>query len=249
MYAAGGSTYMRSRQYTFGDGSMPPSRARVRLRVSDGTTTSYSSYHSGGSAWEYLTVTFTVASDATAVNVGLAVDTGDTSGYIDGAQVVEGSSASGFQPRVHLFNQFPRTAILFASQIVKVTGSWTLTLVPDTSQILGFVYRQDSAANANNGDSYDIGVWLAAGTYTMTILGSTTNNMGKLEWYVDGELNAAAQDWYSAALTANVIKTGTLTVLGDGYHVLTGKTNGKNASSSDYLFRWTALYIVPLLGE
>lgn len=53
--------------------------SRARVGISDGTSTTYSSYHTGGSTPELLSVTATLASSASACDVILSVDTGDTS--------------------------------------------------------------------------------------------------------------------------------------------------------------------------
>lgn len=95
-YVDMGSTYIQSRIFTFGAWVYAAAVDRVRLRVNDGVTTSYSSYHTGGSTWEFLTVTVTAGVAVTAFTVGLAVDTGNTSGYIDGAMLVEGSTPFPF---------------------------------------------------------------------------------------------------------------------------------------------------------
>ncbi len=95
-YVDMGSTYIQSRVYTFGAWVYAAVASRARLRVNDGVTTSYSSYHTGGSTWEFLTCTVTAGAAVTAFTVGLAVDTGNTSAYIDGAMLVEGSTPFPF---------------------------------------------------------------------------------------------------------------------------------------------------------
>lgn len=66
--------------------------SRARVGVSDGSTTTYSSYHTGGSTPELLTVTATLASSASAFNVILSVGTGDTSATFAHVVACEGSS-------------------------------------------------------------------------------------------------------------------------------------------------------------
>ena len=58
---------------------------RARIAINDGTTTTYSSYHTGGSTWEWLTVTASVAAGTETVHFRNYVDTGDTTAYFDGA--------------------------------------------------------------------------------------------------------------------------------------------------------------------
>lgn len=66
--------------------------SRARIGISDGSTTTYSSYHTGGGAPELLSVTVTLASSASACDLILSVDTGDTSGTFAHVVACEGSS-------------------------------------------------------------------------------------------------------------------------------------------------------------
>jgi len=101
MYIALGSIFVRSRQYTIGAWVYATVASRVRLRADDGVTVSNSSYHSGGSSWEWITLTYTPGAAVTQFKIGLQVDTGNTSGYIDAVAVVEGSTiSSGYYPQI-----------------------------------------------------------------------------------------------------------------------------------------------------
>lgn len=67
----------------------------VRLSISDGVTTSYSSYHTGSTAAELLSVTHTVSSSATALYVSIQMTVSGTY-YIGQTMLSHGSSASDF---------------------------------------------------------------------------------------------------------------------------------------------------------
>jgi hypothetical protein len=58
-----------------------------------------SSYHTGNSTWQLLTVTVTVNASETSLYACGLVFNGDTSAYFDGAMLVEGSSAFAFSPK------------------------------------------------------------------------------------------------------------------------------------------------------
>lgn len=66
--------------------------SRVRVGINDGTSTTYSSYHSGDGEPEDLEVSVTLTADASKVQIVLSVDTGNTMGSFDFAPMVEGSS-------------------------------------------------------------------------------------------------------------------------------------------------------------
>jgi len=63
-----------------------------------------------------------------------------------------------------------------------------------------------------------------------------------VDWYLDGAIFAAGQDWYSAVAAYNVVKTVALTISGDGYHVLKGVINGQNGASAGYTLAVTKFW-------
>jgi len=98
-HEAKGADYYKSRTVTFGVWVYATVADRAKLGIGDGLTNSWSSFHTGGSTWEWLTVTKTFAAGATEGRMLCFIDTGDTSGYFDGAMLVEGSSAFAFSPK------------------------------------------------------------------------------------------------------------------------------------------------------
>ncbi|KKL53301.1 hypothetical protein LCGC14_2276810, partial [marine sediment metagenome] len=60
--------------------------SRARLNINDGVGGSFSSYHTGGSGWEQLTVTHTVNANPTALQLRGWIQDGDTSAYFDDAE-------------------------------------------------------------------------------------------------------------------------------------------------------------------
>jgi hypothetical protein len=93
------STYYRNRTLIFGCWVYATVANRARFALGDDQYTSYSSYHTGSSAWEWLTVTYTVDAIAIILAVYLRVDNGNTDAYFDGAMCVEGESAFAFSPK------------------------------------------------------------------------------------------------------------------------------------------------------
>jgi hypothetical protein len=95
-----GIAYWKGRTVTFGCWVYATVASRARLRLyTKADSISYSSYHTGNSTWQFLTVTATVSATATNVQCGCFIDTGDTSAYFAGAMCVEGSSAFAFSPK------------------------------------------------------------------------------------------------------------------------------------------------------
>jgi hypothetical protein len=114
----------------------------------------------------------------------------------------------------------------------------------DTAQNYAFYLNQVAPANGQYGD---LGTYFpVALTYTVSVLGVTTNNSGKLDWTLDGVSVGGAgvgQDWYSVGTVYNSVKTFSLTVSSIGYHKLRFTINGKSGAS--YYFPFTKLMIVP----
>ena len=94
----GGLTYLRGRTFTLGGWVYATVPNRARLELGDGVTTSISAYHSGSSAWEWLTATIVADSAASALPALCKIKQGDTTAWFDGLQVAEGTLAPAFTP-------------------------------------------------------------------------------------------------------------------------------------------------------
>lgn len=111
----------------------------------------------------------------------------------------------------------------------------------DNAQAYGY-YTYTSS----DSDEFTNGFVCRAGTYTLKILGVTDADRGKLDIYIDSVLVSSGQDWYAASTTKNVTKSvASATISTDGYHTLRCKTNGKNASSSNYYMAITKIWLTP----
>lgn len=80
------------RKMTFGAWVYATVASRARLSIGDGVGTTNSSYHTGDSTWQFLTVTRNIDPTATRIRCGMEVNTGNTVGYFDGGVLVEGAS-------------------------------------------------------------------------------------------------------------------------------------------------------------
>jgi hypothetical protein len=71
---------------------------RARISVWDGSVNTFSAYHTGGGAYEFLTVALTLGAGITALQIRLHVDTGNTTAYFDFGVFTLGSGISGAMP-------------------------------------------------------------------------------------------------------------------------------------------------------
>lgn len=67
-----------------------------RLTVGDGVSSTSSDWHTGGSGWEFLTVTHTISAAATNVRVSLVVAS-NGAGYFSGATLIRSDQAPAFE--------------------------------------------------------------------------------------------------------------------------------------------------------
>lgn len=243
VYANGGKTYMRGRTYVAGAWVYATLGSRARLRANDGTTTTYSAYHTGSSTWEWLTFNFVVGAGATVVNVGLAVDTGNTAAYMEGLSVVEGTTLTyPIQPALAI-NALPKRATMWHDEATVLAGNPLAYNV--TSTLAYNVYISQGAASGALNDAFTHGFWLQGGTYTFSALGFTTTIGGQIDWYFDNVKLISVQDWYAASGVLNTVKTASVTIVGDGYHVLKGVVPSKNGSSGGYVIPLIKYWLKP----
>jgi hypothetical protein len=138
---------------------------------------------------------------------------------------------------------FPKRATMWHDWALATTGN-AIAAVNISTQNYALASYQNPPAN---GDTFTHGCLLAAGTYTLKILGITDPSYGKIDWYLDGVSIATGQDWYSAgALVKNVVKTvANVSVVGSGWHILRGTVNGKNGTSTNYYIALTKYDFIP----
>lgn len=80
------------KELTFGCWVHSAYQDHARIALTDDTGTTYSSYHSGGSTWRWLTVTRTIDSGTAYIRAGLYPSTTFIEGMYDAAVLVEGDS-------------------------------------------------------------------------------------------------------------------------------------------------------------
>ena len=106
-----------------------------------------------------------------------------------------------------------------------LTWSATVTMWYNTLQ-----YQSPFAA-AGNSFSYPFP--MAAGTYTMYIMGGTNASGGIITWYIDG-VSQGTTDTYASGSTTRTQWTAAVTVVGTGMHTLQGSVLTKNGASGGY---------------
>jgi hypothetical protein len=149
-------------------------------------------------------------------------------------------------PEIDLLHLAPRGALVFAELERQIAGTGR-----GRSFSTAFAYlttREASTANSTTGDSGVLPLYIAEGAgMTFTVNGKTGTGYGKVDWYLDGVEMTTGQDWYGSAAN-NVEKTWTFDIPYSGHHIVTWVVNGKNGSSSDYVFAYGFLKVEPTAG-
>jgi hypothetical protein len=145
------STY-KGLQITFAMWVNASVASRARLNLSDSTGSSYSSYHTGGSTWELLTVNKTIDAAATYIRVGGEVNTGNTTAYFDWGMIADGATCP----------------VVTANQS-KVNGEYVLKVLTGLHGNTMYGYR--SVAGNSLGVSYGSWVYFL----TSAVVGVPTN--------------------------------------------------------------------------
>jgi len=111
-----------------------------------------------------------------------------------------------------------------------VAGTWNFAV--DANQIL-LGYYSNSATHANN-DQVTFPLTLGKGTYEVSIIYPTSNDAGKQDISLDGNIIINQLDQYSAGTVYNVIHRESAVVIRHPTKTISFTVNGKNAASSNY---------------
>jgi len=113
-----GIAYWKGRTVTFSCWIYATVASRVKLRIDDGITSSYSTAHTGDSTWQLLTLTKTLSGSAAKLELLIGDLTAGSihSFYVDGAMLVEGESTFAFSERITPIPLGTAAAVLTANK-------------------------------------------------------------------------------------------------------------------------------------
>lgn len=228
IYSRYGMTYFNSRTVILGAWVYCDTAHRARLRIYDGSTTTYSSYHTGNSTWQWLTVSVTLGATPSEVSGGLQLDTSNAQAFVDGIVFSEGNVLYRYVPNRPTFNQLPKRAVMWHHKATVVSGN-PIALTISASQAYSH-YASQSVASST--DKFSHSFWLQAGSYILTVLG-VANSAGAIATFeLDGQVLGVSIDWFSASPNFNglVAHPTPIVVTASGYHKLAGFVNGHSGA-------------------
>lgn len=147
----------QGRKVTFGCWVYATVASRGRISISDGVGSSNSSYHSGGSDWEFLEVTHDVDESATRIRVELQVNTGNTTVYFDGGILCEGDESFVDLDSLVDISEFTPATRYRGQQfsIPRREGRLIPNITPDglTLNLRGMIVGSDASTTRTNKDT------------------------------------------------------------------------------------------------
>lgn len=188
-------------------------------------------YRWSGAAWQALTIH---SSSGTAANIPAAANLPNGSLYYETDTSTTKQVQAGVWVVISSINvgEGHINLLLLANHIQSVgQGTWA-TSIASSPQRLPF-YLGNGAAMANL-DNVTFNVFLAAGTYTFSLLYIKEPTSGILDIDIDG-VEVGSVDMYAVAETYNGIYTFTgVVVAAAGLKALKLRMDGKNAASTNY---------------
>lgn len=125
---------------------------------------------------------------------------------------------------------YPEKFTHWHSDSVVVNGG-AITNTINTSQPFNSISSQNSATQF---DSFKFRAFLAKGTYSLKILGTSNTNDGILSLTLNGQLLPDAFDWYGGRAVSNIVKSSTISFEKDGWQEFVFSVNSKNPASTGY---------------
>lgn len=136
--------------------------------------------------------------------------------------------------------ELPRRAQMFCGTELVTVGSARSFRAFSTQSFTGCTVQSSPA----NGDTFTIGLFAAAGMYTLSVLYFADSDKGIVDYYID-DVKIMTVDQYSAATVWNSVSSASASIRKNGWHSFKSVVNGKNASSSNYKNIFTMAYLYP----
>jgi len=134
---------------------------------------------------------------------------------------------------------YPVTATMWPDEATVIAGTASINIV---STVLPYT-EYTEFPSPGIGDWLSWKFFLAAGSYTLYVIGITGSPYGQVQVLIDSVIQSGVLDWYANPGSVNVILSLGITVSTSGVHQLDLKVSGKNASSSNYYFLPTKIWV------
>jgi hypothetical protein len=146
-HAEKGIDYWKGRTATFSCWVYATQGNTAVLNLNDGSDY-WSSYHTGDSTWQLLTITHTISGSATSVGLAIHVRNYDATIYFDGAMLVEGSYALPYADKIKNWGHPSDYTLIDGGDIY--TGTVTLSKL----SFVPFIIASDDLDDIAEGTNY-----------------------------------------------------------------------------------------------
>ncbi|MFH1328629.1 MAG: hypothetical protein ABIH76_07315 [Candidatus Bathyarchaeota archaeon] len=190
--AAKGLAYWKGKNCTLGCWVWCDTASRARIGIYDAVGVTNSSFHSGNSTWEFLTVTRTIDANATSLWCTLRLDTAVATTYFDNAQAHEGTSAFFLQSYSEATIKTQGSYALKAVAAITDSLNKTLTKTFATNQDLtGVKNLKFDMRSSRTGANIKLGLHDTGGTTTeLTPTIATADTFQTFSWDLSGVSDA-----------------------------------------------------------
>ena len=195
---------LRGKTFGFGGWVKSAVASQARLYVTDGVTTTYSTYHTGDGTWQWLSGTHTISNTATLLTKGISVESSAGNPvYYSGAMAVQSNIApSEYRPTEVLYSTL---GFFNAGSIAVGTDKWRYQFVRPA--LIKDLTAHTKTANTGASLLIDVNHWDGAVDETMTTTKLTVTASGIIGSQApDGTYQYRCFSGSRSSLTASMLR-------------------------------------------
>lgn len=155
--------FLKSTSVSVGVWVRSATASAVRVGIADGISTTYTSFHTGGSTWQFLSVTHSVSASATKLELVQEVGAGTITGYFSGSTVVLGP----MRPQNTILPREDYREVVWEIDGTLATGNDLRRWYPARPGCVKDVQLQVTTAPATNPVIVDVHTWDGAALTSM----------------------------------------------------------------------------------
>lgn|SRR5574341_161013 len=136
-------SHLQGKSLGFGAWVKSAVASQCRLYVTDGVTTTYTSYHTGDGTWQWLSTTHSISASGTKIESGISVESSAANpAYVSGFTVIFGSTApAGWRPAPTAYG-----TVFFPSTGAQTTGTDKARFLVNRPAIVRYIQATLSTA-------------------------------------------------------------------------------------------------------
>jgi hypothetical protein len=178
--------------------------SHARVQLTDGDSTTSSSYHTGGGAWEWLSGVHTVSAAATKLESVIQIASAGTA-YYSGLTVVSGD----FAPDRALYNDMQYGTIFFPFTGTPATGDGKAHYIFQQPAIVTDIQAYSITAPTTGGIDLDIEKWATGSVWDSVMGAAKVDFIATAEQFGNELPSATAAEYHHRCFAGAVVASGT----------------------------------------